>query len=39
MVCTTCPFCTIMLEDGIKDMGKEEKVKVKDIAEIVAENL
>ena len=38
-VCTSCPYCTTMLTDGIKDKEKEESVKVKDIAEIVAENL
>jgi len=38
-VCTACPFCMTMLEDGIKDNGKEEEVKVRDIAEIVAEAL
>ncbi|MGC8927734.1 MAG: (Fe-S)-binding protein [Myxococcota bacterium] len=31
-----CPFCLIMLDDGIKDKGAEEKVKVLDISEIVA---
>jgi Fe-S oxidoreductase len=38
-VCTACPFCMTMLEDGIKDNGKEEEVRVRDIAEIVAETL
>ncbi len=38
-VCTSCPFCTTMLTDGITDKGKEESVKVKDIAEIIAEKL
>ena len=38
-VCTSCPFCTTMLTDGITDKGKEETVKVKDIAEIIAEKL
>ncbi len=38
-VCTSCPFCTTMLTDGIKDKEKEESVKVKDIAEIIAEKI
>lgn len=38
-VCTACPFCMTMLEDGIKDKGKEEEYRVRDIAEIVAESL
>ncbi len=38
-VCTSCPFCTTMLTDGIKDKEKEDQVKVKDIAEIIADCL
>ncbi len=38
-VCTSCPFCANMLTDGIKDKEKDDSVKVKDIAEIVAENI
>ncbi len=38
-VCTSCPYCTTMLSDGIKDKEKEDQVKVKDIAEIIAENI
>ena len=34
-----CPFCMTMLEDGIKDKGKDEERSVKDIAEIVAQCL
>jgi Fe-S oxidoreductase len=30
-----CPFCAIMLEDGIKARNKEETVKVLDIAELL----
>ncbi|MFN3604766.1 MAG: heterodisulfide reductase-related iron-sulfur binding cluster [Leptonema sp. (in: bacteria)] len=30
-----CPFCMIMITDGIKAKGKEENVKVLDISEIV----
>ena len=32
---TACPFCMTMLEDGVKDKGAAESVKVKDIAEIL----
>jgi Fe-S oxidoreductase len=39
IICTSCPFCMTMLDDGIKDKGKEEEFKVKDIAEIVAQCL
>jgi Fe-S oxidoreductase len=39
LVCTSCPFCMTMLEDGIKDKEKDEECKVRDLAEIVAECL
>lgn len=39
IIAANCPFCMTMLNDGVKAMEMEEKVKVKDIAEIVAENL
>ncbi|PJZ69013.1 Fe-S oxidoreductase [Leptospira perolatii] len=38
-IATACPFCITMITDGVKNEGKVEDVKVKDIAEIVAENL
>ncbi len=34
-----CPFCLAMLEDGIKEKGLDEKLKVRDIAQLVAERL
>ena len=34
-----CPFCTIMITDGVKDAGVEEKVQVLDIAEVVRKSL
>ena len=37
-IATGCPFCMTMLNDGIKDMGRED-IAVKDIAEIIAEQL
>ncbi len=36
-IALNCPFCLTMIEDGLKDLSKEESVKVKDIAEIVAD--
>lgn len=35
-ICTACPYCLTMLDDGVKDL-KAEKVQVKDIAEVMAE--
>jgi Fe-S oxidoreductase len=34
-----CPFCTTMLEDGLKSRNMEENVKVRDIAELVAKSI
>ena len=34
-----CPFCLTMLEDGMKELNKEETIKTQDIAELVANNL
>ena len=32
-----CPFCMTMITDGVKNFNKEDTVKVKDIAELIAE--
>ncbi len=39
VVATGCPFCLTMMKDGIADAGQEEKVRVLDLAEIVAAGL
>ncbi|MHB1179350.1 MAG: (Fe-S)-binding protein [Daejeonella sp.] len=36
IIASSCPFCMTMLNDGIKNYGKEQEVKVQDIAEITA---
>jgi len=33
---TACPFCMSMFDDGIKEKGIEEKLKVQDIAQIIS---
>lgn len=38
-IATACPFCITMITDGVKAEEKTDMVKVKDIAELVAENL
>jgi Fe-S oxidoreductase len=38
-IASACPFCMTMLSDGVKHFEKTEEVAVKDIAEIVLENL
>lgn len=35
LIATACPFCLIMFRDGINELHLEEKLKAKDIAEIV----
>ena len=37
-VATACPFCMVMMSDGMKKEGQEE-IQVRDIAEIVADSL
>jgi Fe-S oxidoreductase len=39
VVATGCPFCLTMMKDGIADAGREETMKVLDVAEIVAAGL
>jgi Fe-S oxidoreductase len=36
---TACPFCLVMVDDGVKDANKEEQVKVLDVAEVLAKSL
>jgi len=38
-IASACPFCMTMMTDGVKHFEKSEEVKVKDVAEIVLENL
>ncbi|MBN1632575.1 MAG: 4Fe-4S dicluster domain-containing protein [Ignavibacteria bacterium] len=39
VVASACPFCMTMLSDGIKALEKTEEIKVKDISEILIENI
>ncbi len=36
-IAVACPFCMTMMSDGVKNKEKEENVKVKDLAELIAE--
>ena len=39
VIATACPFCTIMLEDAQKALGKEEEIRVLDVAELLFESV
>ena len=36
-IAVACPFCMTMMSDGVKNKEKEASVKVKDLAELIAE--
>ncbi|RLC18846.1 MAG: (Fe-S)-binding protein, partial [Deltaproteobacteria bacterium] len=38
-VAVGCPFCLTMIEDGMKELEKEEDIRTQDIAELVAKNM
>lgn len=37
-IAVACPFCMTMMSDGVKAKNKEGSVKVKDLAELLAES-
>lgn len=37
-IAVACPFCMTMMSDGVKSMEREGDVKVKDLAELIAES-
>ena len=36
-IAVACPFCYVMMDDGVKEKGRDEDVKVQDIAELLLE--
>ena len=38
-IAVACPFCYVMMDDGVKEKGRDEDVKVQDIAELLLEAL
>ena len=38
-VAVGCPFCLTMLKDGIAETGREEQIRVLDVAELVADRV
>jgi Fe-S oxidoreductase len=37
ILATACPFCVLTLEDAVKTSGNEEKIRVMDVTELLAE--
>jgi Fe-S oxidoreductase len=36
VIATACPYCSVMIGDGLKALGREEAVRTLDLAELVA---
>jgi Fe-S oxidoreductase len=39
VIAVCCPYCNTMFEDGLKARDMEEKVKVRDVAELLAQSM
>jgi len=39
IIATGCPFCFVMMDDGVKELGAGDTVVVKDLAMLLAEAL
>jgi Fe-S oxidoreductase/nitrate reductase gamma subunit len=39
VIATACPFCFVMLDDGVKELGADDRVQVKDLAELLDEQV
>jgi Fe-S oxidoreductase len=39
VIAAGCPFCQVMLDDGVTEKGKKDEVAIRDIAEIVADQI
>jgi Fe-S oxidoreductase len=37
IVATGCPFCYVMMDDGVKELGEDENVQVMDVAMLLAD--
>jgi Fe-S oxidoreductase len=38
-VAVACPFCNVMITDGMKERNKDEEIQVLDVAELVAQSI
>ena len=39
VIASACPYCATMMLDGVKQLGRDDQVSVRDIAELVADAL
>jgi Fe-S oxidoreductase len=39
VIATACPYCALMIEDGLKSLDRADTVAARDIAELIAEQL
>ncbi|MDD2671458.1 MAG: (Fe-S)-binding protein [Syntrophales bacterium] len=39
VLATACPYCIAMLEDSVRTMNADEKIKVKDVSELILDSL
>ena len=37
VIATGCPYCAVMMSDGVKALGPDDAVAIRDVAELVAE--
>jgi Fe-S oxidoreductase len=37
-IAVACPFCMTMMSDGVKNKERESDVRVRDVAELIAES-
>lgn len=35
IIAAACPFCTTMMTDGVKNKGREEEIRIMDVAELI----
>ena len=39
VIATACPYCTLMLEGAVKVLGVEDRIEVRDVAELLAQSV
>jgi Fe-S oxidoreductase len=36
VIATACPYCAVMMADGIAELGRDAEIETRDVAELVA---